>query len=121
MPRPAALLLAATAALAAGGCSTSPCQELGEKLCNCQPGSTEDSCRTQVQDQLNNLGVETPGFGGLLDHLQSGQPISFDDYCQQRLDACVGAAEAAGADFCEFTLTEVGKNECGLTPVYPGP
>src|SRR5512138_1635091 len=121
MVRPAALALAAAAALAAAGCATSPCQQLGEKLCNCQPGETQDSCKTQVQDQLNQLGVGNPGFNGLLDHIESGKPATFEDYCQQRLDACNNGQQAANADFCEYLLTTDGKNQCGLTPAYPAP
>jgi hypothetical protein len=69
-----------------------------------------------VQDQLNNLGVGNPGFNGLLEHIESGKPATFEDYCQQRLDACTGGQTAANADFCEYLLTEPGKAACGLTP-----
>ncbi len=121
MIRPAALALAA-AALAAAGCGTSACQDLGEKLCSCQPGVTTDQCKAQVQDQLNQLGVDTAGFNGMLDRIETGAPVRYDDYCQQRLDACTNAQTAANAtDFCEFLLTETGQNECGLNPTYPYP
>src|SRR5512133_1022334 len=50
MRRPLALALAAVA-LVSGGCSTSPCQRLGEKLCACT-GLAGDVCTTQVEDQL---------------------------------------------------------------------
>ena len=121
MSRSLALALAAAVALASAGCGKSSCQELGEKLCQCQPGMTQDTCKTQVQDQLNELGVESAGFTGMLDNLAAGQLATFEDYCQQRLDACVGGAEAAGADFCEYLLTQDGKNLCGLTPANPAP
>src|SRR5512138_1629883 len=118
MVRPA-LALAAAAALAASGCSTSPCQKLGEKLCSCQVGETQDTCKTQVQDELNRIGVGNPGFDGLLDHIESGKPATFEDYCQVRLDKCEGGQQAANADFCEYLLTAEGKDLCGLTPKYP--
>ncbi len=118
MIRPA-LALAAAATLAAAGCSTSPCQKLGEKLCSCQAGETQDTCKTQVQDQLNRIGVGNPGFDGLLDHIESGKPTTFEDYCQQRLDACDAGQQAAAADFCEYLLTADGKARCGLTPPTP--
>src|SRR5512139_3332357 len=102
MRRLASLAVAASAALAAAGCGTSACQELGEKLCNCTPGSTSDSCRTQVQDQLNDLGVDTPGFAGIVDRLQANEPVSFEEYCQRRLDACVAPADLA---FCDWLIT----------------
>jgi hypothetical protein len=90
--RPAALLVAAALALA--GCSDSPCQELGERLCACQPGTTSDSCTTRVEDRLED---EDPGEG----------------FCEDRLATC-NAPE--GAVFCEWLLTEDGKVACGLAP-----
>lgn len=124
MPRPAVIALTAAAALAAAGCGTSKCQELGEKLCNCQPGATQDACKSQVQNQLNQLGVDTAGFNGMLDRVEAGRPIRFEDSCQTMLDACNGAfdeaQQTAGAvNFCEFLLTETGKTACGLAPAPP--
>jgi hypothetical protein len=121
MPR-LALALAAAAALLGAACGKSACQELGEKLCGCQPNATTDSCKTQVQDQLNRLGVDQPGVNGILDNLQAGQPANFNDFCQERLDDCLATQEAEGAtDFCEFLLTVKGKDACGLTPANPAP
>jgi hypothetical protein len=117
MPRPAVIALTAAAALAAAGCGTSKCQELGEKLCSCQPGMTQDACKSQVQDQLNQAGVDTAGFNGMLDRVEAGEPIRFEDSCQTTLDTCNKAQRDAGAvDFCEFLLTDTGKTACGLTP-----
>ncbi len=118
MPRSAALALVAAAALFAAGCGTSACQKLGEKICGCQPGMTTDTCKTQVQDQLNQLGVDTAGFNGMLDHVAAGEPVRFEDFCQQRLDACV---PPANVDFCEWLLTADGEDACGLTPTTPSP
>ncbi len=117
MRRPAVIALAAAAALAAAGCGTSKCQDLGEKLCSCQPGMTQDACKSQVQDQLNRAGVDTAGFNGMLDRVEAGEPIRFEDRCQAQLDACNTAQQQAGAlDFCDFLLTQAGKDACGLTP-----
>ncbi|HEX9049291.1 MAG TPA: hypothetical protein VF841_02040 [Anaeromyxobacter sp.] len=122
MPRPAVIALAAAAALASAGCGTSACQSFGEKLCSCQPGMTQDACKTQVQNELNQAGVDRVGFDGMLDHVAAGTPIRYEDFCQQRLDACTAAQQAAGAtDFCEFLLTQTGKDACGLTPANPAP
>jgi hypothetical protein len=92
------LAVAALLVLAAA-CSDSPCQKLGERICRCQAGMTEDSCKTQVDNQLGDL---DPG----------------EDLCQARLDACNAPA---GADFCEWLLTEDGKDACGLTAPPPQP
>lgn len=121
MSRPAVIALAAAAALAAAGCGSSACQALGEKLCSCQPGMTQDTCKSQVQEQLNQAGVDTAGFNGMLDHVEAGEPIRYEDFCQKRLDDCTALQEAAGTDFCEFLLTQQGKDACGLTPAYPAP
>ena len=93
--RPAALLVAAALALA--GCPDSPCQELGERLCACQPGTTRDTCTTRVEDLLED---QDPGEG----------------FCEERLTTC-NAPE--GAVFCEWLLTEGGKANCGLAPEEP--
>lgn len=90
--RPALLLVAAALALA--GCSDSPCQELGERLCACQPGTTSDACETRVEDLLDQ---DDPGEG----------------FCEARLAECNAPA---GAIFCEWLLTERGKEACGLAP-----
>ncbi len=116
MSRAAVLALAAAAALAASGCGTSACQQLGEKLCACQPGMSTDTCTTQVTNQLNELGVESPGFDGMLDNVAAGEPVGFNAKCQQFLDAC---APPANVDFCEWLLTPAGKTACGLTPASP--
>lgn len=118
MQRPAALLLAAAAALSSAGCATSACQELGERVCACRVGMTQDTCETQVQDQLNELGVDRPGLGGVLENYEAGQALTFEGFCEQRLDACVAPD---GAVFCEWLLTQQGKDACGLSPANPAP
>lgn len=85
-----ALLLAAGLALA--GCSKSPCQELGERICRCQPGLGQDACKTQVEDQLNE---HDPG----------------DAFCEAHLATCNAPNDG---NLCEFLLTECGKIACGL-------
>lgn len=102
MSRPLRPLLAA-ALLVASGCSTSPCQLLGERICHCQPGTNGDTCTAQVEDQLGEIDPTS----------------SFEDYCQARLDACNAVPE--GAEFCEWLLTPDGKDACGITPAYPPP
>jgi hypothetical protein len=118
MRRPALIAVAALAALAAAGCGTSACQQLGEQLCQCQAGMTKDTCKTQVQNQLNDLGVDTPGFPAMVGKLSEGKPLTFEEYCQQRLDACVAPADV---NFCEWILTAPAKDACGLTPANPVP
>ena len=39
--------------LAAAGCTNS-CQELGDRICNCQPvGSAQTACQTDVRNRIN--------------------------------------------------------------------
>ncbi len=87
--------LLAAASLHALGCGTSPCQELGERICGCT-GIGKDNCRTQVQDQLKNT---DPG----------------DAVCETYLATCRSENAAAdGAEFCEWILTAKGKQSCGI-------
>jgi hypothetical protein len=70
-----------------------------------------------VQEQLNQAGVDSAGFDGMLDRVEERAPIRFEDRCQRQLDACNQAqADAPATDFCEFLLTQAGKDACGLTP-----
>jgi hypothetical protein len=96
MRRDFALALAASAAVLAAGCSTSPCQELGEKLCVCT-GLSSDACKTQVEEQLKKL---DPSQAEL-------------DRCGQLLGSC---KEPGGAVFCEWLLTTDAKIACGVSP-----
>jgi hypothetical protein len=90
------LALVAAAALAAGGCSTSPCQDLGEKLCTCT-GESKDTCKTQIEEQLKKLDPTK-------DQL---------DKCDQLLGSC---HEPEGANFCEWLRTSGAKVACGVAP-----
>ena len=86
----AALLLVALAA-----CGKSACQELGERICACQPGGlSSGSCTTLVEQQLKS---SNPG----------------ESTCQRYLDSCKAPANV---DLCEYMLTAEGKAKCGLTP-----
>ncbi len=96
MRRALAPALALAAALAGAGCSTSPCQSLGEKLCNCT-GVASSTCTTQVENQLKSLNPNQ----------------SQRDECQTLLDRC---KQPAGADFCEWLRTDTGQVACGLAP-----
>jgi hypothetical protein len=86
-------------ALAAAGCSDSPCQELGERICRCQPGATNDGCQSQVESQLD--AVDAP-----------------EGRCDELLGTCVAPE---GGDLCEWLLTAAGKDACGLTPTSAAP
>jgi hypothetical protein len=90
MRRLAALALLALAA----ACSDSPCQELGERICACNAGATTDGCASITETLLEE---RSPG----------------DGYCEDRLGTCNAPP---GAVFCEWLLTENGKDACGLTP-----
>ena len=96
MRRSLPFALAAAAALAAGGCSTSPCQVLGERLCSCT-GFASDVCTTQVGDQLGSL------------HPTRDQI----DTCLTYLNSC---AEPPNTVFCEWLNTSDGMAKCGLVP-----
>jgi hypothetical protein len=93
--------LAAVALLAlAVGCGDSPCQDLGERICSCNPGATTDACEAQTESQLEDADLS-------------------DDDCDRLLGTC--NAVPPGAQFCEWLLTADGKEACGLTPPPPAP
>jgi hypothetical protein len=96
------LLAALALALAHAGCSTSPCQELGERICRCQPGTTHDGCRTQVERRVDGLDPDA----------------ALEDLCEARLATCQAPA---GYELCEWLLTPDGKEACGLTAPDPAP
>ncbi len=85
-------LLAPLALATLLACSTSPCQELGERLCGCT-GLGSDACKTQVEDDLKRNGMS-------------------DSTCDAYLASC---SAPANTDFCEWLLTEDGKKSCGIT------
>jgi hypothetical protein len=85
----------ASAALAAG-CS-SPCQELGDRLCNCRlSGVTKASCTDAVKADIQRL---HPGS-------------SADHVCSKVLDSCHTAKDI---DFCDWIEGRCGKAACGMS------
>jgi hypothetical protein len=97
----AVALAAALAALAAAACG-SPCQDLGDRICDCQPqGTSRDSCRSTVKSTLS-----------------ANNPTGDQqDTCRHLLDTCV--APAGAANICDFVNSEAGKQACGMA--YPVP
>jgi hypothetical protein len=94
MPRLAALL-PLVLALACG----SPCQDLGERICGCQPaGSARDGCKRAVEDQIDR-GNPRPGD-------------SEQDRCEALLATCPDPG--SDEDACDEIQTEQGRIACGL-------
>jgi hypothetical protein len=87
------LAVAAAIAAALAGCGTSHCQDLGQRICSCQPALDSSTCKTQVQNLLNS---SSPG----------------EAYCAELLSSCNAPA---GQDLCEWMLTPAGKQACGLS------
>jgi hypothetical protein len=96
MRRPALALLALALASSAAGCS-SPCQDLGERICNClAEGQVRTNCKTEVK---NRVKVANP----------SAQE---EDVCSAALDTCPDPGSEPHA--CELLNTCQGKVACGL-------
>jgi hypothetical protein len=93
--RPLAASFALALAVLAAGCSKSPCQELGEKLCACT-GVSKDACTSQVEDRLDNL-----------------DPPLTEGRCDDVLATCNAPGNTT---FCEWLLTADGKQACGIAP-----
>ena len=95
--RPRLATLAAVAlALVQVGCST-PCQELGGRICSCQPqGTLRDSCNSVVRSILD-----------------AQKPSKSDEsFCQSQLATCPDPEKDSSA--CDFMLSAEGKVACGL-------
>ena len=102
------LLLAALAAatLTGAGCG-SACQDLGDRICSCQPvGAVRDSCKASIRNELGN--VVKPGDAE-------------EKICAQKLGTCPDFE--AHPDRCRELDTVDGKVKCGMAnlPVTPTP
>jgi uncharacterized protein YgiB involved in biofilm formation len=90
---PAVLAIVALGGLA--GCST-PCQDLGAKLCTCRGAGTDRAaCEQSVKQELSQLHPK-----------QDDQ-----DACEAALKTC---KEPDGIDLCAWLDGEDGKIACGL-------
>jgi hypothetical protein len=97
-----ALAAALAAALALAGCST-PCQDLGNKLCTCRGASTDRAtCERAVKDELSRLNPTKDQ----------------EKVCEEKLKSCEDQAPS-GIDFCTWLDGEEGKLACGIA--YPPP
>jgi len=90
----AALLASAGLALGCG----SPCQDLAQRICSCQPvGVFRDNCNNAAKNQLSN----------------GPSPTSADEQrCTDLLKTCPDPAHDAFA--CDEMNTATGKAECGM-------
>jgi hypothetical protein len=96
MRRPALAFLALALAATAAGCS-SPCRELGDRICNCTPeGQLRTACQNDVKNRVN---AAKP----------SGQQ---EDFCSGTLDTCPDPGSVPNA--CDLLNTCQGKVNCGL-------
>jgi hypothetical protein len=94
--RTLALALAVLAVAALTGCSN-PCQDLGERLCDCTAtGTTKASCVQSVKTEVSNL---NPGS-------------SVQDVCQKALDSCYPRGDI---DFCDWIHGRCGKASCMIS------
>jgi hypothetical protein len=95
------LLLAALPLALAAGCG-SPCEDLGDRICLCQPpGGLRDVCRNAVKDQIGKGNPKPTG--------------TQQDFCEQTLRTCPNPSNDDRA--CDTQATSAGKIACGLA--YP--
>jgi hypothetical protein len=92
----AAAALAALALLGLAHCG-SPCQDLADRICNCQPaGTLQDNCKSSVKTQIS-----------------SSNPTGDDQaFCADRLKTCPDPNSTPSQ--CQVLNTQKGKEECGL-------
>ena len=92
------LAAAAVALLALAGCG-SACQDLGDRICDCQPaGSLRDNCKSSVKTQVGS---------GAQKATDSDQAL-----CQQLLQTCVSTD---AQNLCDWIQTPAGRKACGLS------
>src|SRR5512144_2679003 len=92
----AATALSALALLGLAHCG-SPCQDLADRICNCQPaGTLQDNCKSSVKTQI---GATNP----------TGADQAF---CAARLKDCPDPSSDPGQ--CQVLQTQKGKAACGL-------
>ncbi len=98
---PALLLASLAVALAGPGCTT-PCEDLGRRICACQPaGSSRDACDRAVKQLVKDARTDEQQ----------------QDFCDQKLKTCPDPANDDTA--CDVMSTAAGKEACGLA--YPVP
>lgn len=104
MPRaPATAALSLALLLVSGGCST-PCEDLGNRICSCQPaGAERDACERAARAAVTGI---------------DRADAATQDLCDQRLDTCEAPQ---GLEFCDWLLTCSGKVSCGLAEVQVCP
>jgi hypothetical protein len=104
MRRPPSLLpaLAALAlSLGAAGCST-PCRDLGERICKCvAEGQTRTACNNDVK---NRVSANAP-------------TADQQSYCSNLLGTCPDPDQVGGA--CNYMQTCPGKVACGMALAEP--
>lgn len=85
------------AAVLASGCG-SACQDLAERVCNCQSaGGARDNCVTSVKNALD-----------------TSRPSNDDQsFCQGKLATCTDPQD--DPTMCQRLLTPQGKEACGLS------
>ena len=98
--RPLAIIFLVTASLALQACGNS-CQDLGDRLCQCSgAGTSRDTCKTEIKNQLSAAGVESTDEAA----------------CSAALGSC---SSPPNATFCEWVGTACGKASCGLSSEPP--
>ncbi len=88
--------LAALALLGLTHCG-SPCQDLAERICNCQPsGPLRDNCKSSVKTQIS----------------ASNPTSDAQAFCAQKLADCPDPESTPTQ--CQKLQTKQGKEDCGL-------
>jgi hypothetical protein len=93
------LLLALLPLLASLAACGSPCQDLAERICECElAGAIRDNCKASVRNQIGS-GVQKPD-----DQAQ--------EFCRAKLETCPNPASSP--DQCNVLRTPAGKEACGI-------
>jgi len=94
--RPLAFIALAST-LALGACGPTPCESLGDRMCDCSPlGVSKQSCELGVKSTVQDL------------HPSSDA----QDTCREMLSTCYSRQ---GLDFCDWIHGRCGKASCGVS------
>jgi hypothetical protein len=121
---PLVLALGLALAIGAAGCS-SPCQDLGDRICQCEPeGQVRNNCKTNVKARVR-AAAPTSGEASYCSAVLGSCPDPGGDVnkCAYMLNTCAGKVACGLAlplpDGCFSSCQELGERICQCVPAGP--
>ncbi len=103
------LLALAALLLALAACGTTPCEELGNRICSCEAPTTNIA---NFEAMYDPTGILNACSSATQAQLGANPPTDADEQrCQSYLSTCPGAGDPT---FCARVQTPQGKVDCGM-------